>query len=72
MRFEVPMKNLEHPNTAPDDFSDLTLRIQRAMRQCGRDVLIRHKREGFPIVSWKDGKVLLIAPEEIVIPPAEK
>ena len=65
------MKNVETPVPAPDDYSDLRLQVQRAMRQCGRDVLIRHKREGFPIVSWKDGKVLLIPPEGIIIPPAE-
>ena len=65
------MKDLETPTTTRDEFAELTARTQRAMRQCGRDILIRHKREGFPIVSWRDGKVLLIQPEDIVIPPAE-
>lgn len=65
------MKNLEPAAPSNDEFADLSLRVQHALRKCGRDVLIRHKREGRPIVSWKDEKVVLIPPEEIVIPPAE-
>ena len=43
----------------------------RAMRQAGRDAAIRHKRERVPMVSLKDAKVVLIAPDQIIIPPAE-
>jgi hypothetical protein len=27
-----------------------------------------HKRLGNPIATWKDGKVVIVPPEEIVIP----
>ena len=65
------MKSLEVPDSAIESFDVLTKRVQKAMRACGRDVLIRHKREGFPVVSWENGKVVLIPPEQIVIPPPE-
>ena len=52
--------------------SDLEPKITKAMKQAGRDTLIRHKREGLPIVSWENGKVVLIPPDKIVIPPAEE
>lgn len=50
----------------------LIRRTERAMRQCGRDVLIRHKRDGFPVVGFEDGKVVITQPEDIVIPPEEE
>ena len=50
---------------------DLEPKITKAMQRAGREALIRHKREGHPIVSWENGKVVLIRPEDIVIPPAE-
>ena len=70
-RFWQTMKDLEAPFDGGDEFEMEDAEIERAMRQAGRDAAIRHKREGTPIVSWEDGKVVSIAPEQIVIPPAE-
>ena len=41
--------------------------VEEAGRKAVRDAKILHKRLGFPIVVWKDGKVVEIPPEEIVI-----
>ena len=38
-----------------------------AIREAGRDALRMHKRMGLPIVSWQDGRVVLIPPEQIVL-----
>lgn len=46
-------------------------RMDRAMRRAARDAAIRHKQAGVPLVVWRDGKVVEIPPEEIVIPPEE-
>jgi hypothetical protein len=43
--------------------------IDRAMARAHRQALLEHKLLGFPIVAWRDGKVVEIPPEEIVIPP---
>lgn len=51
--------------------NDMVERITRALKAAGRDALIRHKREGLPVVAWRDGKVVKIPPEQIVIPPEE-
>ena len=45
--------------------------IQRALRESWIKTLVRHKRLGNPIVVWRDGKVVWIPAEEIVIPDAE-
>jgi hypothetical protein len=46
--------------------------IQRAQRQSWIQMLDRHKRLGNPIVVWRDGKVVWIPAEEIVIPDTER
>ena len=46
-------------------------RVDRALWQGVRDALIRHKQAGVPIAVSRDGKVVLIPPEEIEIPDLE-
>ncbi|MDX2199913.1 MAG: hypothetical protein SF069_13195 [Phycisphaerae bacterium] len=41
--------------------------MERAFRAAWRDVCIRHKSGGVPIVVVRDGVVVHIPPEEIVI-----
>jgi hypothetical protein len=43
--------------------------IERILQAGVRQALFIHKRLGNPIAAWKDGKVVIIPPEEIVIPP---
>ena len=45
--------------------------IEKALRQGTRAALIRHKREGVPVVVSRDGKMVKLPAEQIVIPPAE-
>jgi hypothetical protein len=47
----------------------MTRRITRALHAAGRDALRRHKLEGRPIVVYREGKVVHIPADEIVIPP---
>ncbi|HEX5106683.1 MAG TPA: hypothetical protein VFV87_22840 [Pirellulaceae bacterium] len=50
-----------------------TDRVMQAVRQAGRDARLRHKQLGVPLVVWRDGQVVEIPPEEIVVdPPTEK
>jgi hypothetical protein len=46
-------------------------KIDAAIRKAARNALIAHKREGFPVPVWKDGQIVWIPPEEIVIPDEE-
>lgn len=41
--------------------------MERAFRAAWRDVCVRHKSAGVPIVVVRDGVVVRIPPEEIVI-----
>jgi hypothetical protein len=41
--------------------------IDRALERAARTAAIEHKREGQPLVIWRDGKVVLVPPEEIEI-----
>lgn len=65
------MINPENPSSTDEDFVEMNRQIDKALRQCGRDVLIRHKRDGFPIASSDGERIVITAPEDIVIPPAE-
>ncbi len=44
-----------------------TDRIMDALRQAAREAHQRHKALGHPIVIWRDGKVVLVPPEEIEV-----
>jgi hypothetical protein len=46
-----------------------TERVTDAVRQAGREARLRHKQLGVPLVVWRDGQVVLIPPEEIVVDP---
>lgn len=41
--------------------------IDAAVNAAIRDALLDHKRAGNPIASWKDGKVVWIAAEDIPV-----
>jgi len=44
-------------------------RIQEALRLARQDAMRLHKRMGYPIAVWKDGRVVWIPPEEIRVDP---
>lgn len=46
-------------------------KVTRAISLGARDALIKHKALGVPIASWQDGQVVLVSPEDIVIPEVE-
>jgi len=39
--------------------------MERAMAQAVQDAMIRHKRLGQSVFTWRDGRVVEIPPEEI-------
>ena len=41
--------------------------VNEAMREAVRHALVTHKRAGKAIASWRDGKVVIIPAEEIVV-----
>ena len=41
--------------------------IDRALSAAVQDALWRHKQLGNPVAVWRDGKVVLIPPEEIEV-----
>src|ERR1700726_54377 len=42
--------------------------IDRALAQGVREALRMHKRMGNPVAAWRDGKVVWIQPEDIIVP----
>lgn len=46
----------------------LAERIDYGVRRGAARALARHKKNGVPIAVWKDGKVVQIQPQDIVIP----
>jgi hypothetical protein len=45
--------------------------IDLGMRRGAALALAKHKRDGIPIAVMKDGKVIRIPPEDIVVPEVE-
>lgn len=41
--------------------------IEQALRRAVRHALLMHKRAGNPVAGWRDGKVVIIPPEEIEV-----
>ena len=56
-------------NTDNPSFVDFGKDVERALQRAVRHALLMHKRIGNPIAIWRDGRVVIIPPEEIVIPP---
>lgn len=46
-------------------------RIERALRAAVRDALLRHKRDGDPVAVWREGRVVWLHADEIVVPQDE-
>jgi hypothetical protein len=45
--------------------------IRKALRQTWINVLTHHKKLGYPVISWSNGKIVEIPPDEIVIPNSD-
>lgn len=43
--------------------------VERILQRAVNHALLMHKLIGNPIAAWRDGKVVIIPPEEIIIPP---
>ena len=41
--------------------------IESAMREAVRDAVIMHKRMGLPMVVWRDGQVVWVPADELVV-----
>jgi len=50
-------------------FAEHAVEIGEVLQRAVNHALLMHKRLGNPIASWKDGEVVIIPPEDIVIPP---
>lgn len=51
-----------------DEIFEEGVEIDKALKRGVRKALILHKKLGFPIVVEKNGKIVWIKPEDIVIP----
>ena len=61
----------DSPSDSPKDIARLFREgtaIDEAMSAAVREAVLRHKQLGLPLVVWRDGKTVLIPPEEIEIP----
>lgn len=59
----------EHITFSRINFAEQAEAIERILQAAVRETLSMHKRLGHPIAVWKDGKVVIVPPEEIVVSP---
>jgi hypothetical protein len=63
MNEKTPTKaELEAESAADEELQD---RIVEAAGRAVEDAIRDHKRAGNPIAEWRDGRVVLVPPEEI-------
>ncbi len=43
--------------------------VEKILRRAVNHALLRHKSLGNSIATWRDGKVVIVPPDEIVIAP---
>lgn len=56
-----------------DDYvSKHAVEIGQTLKQAVNAALLRHRQLGNSVAVWKDGKVVIIPPQEIVIPDDPK
>lgn len=60
----------EHVTFSRINFAEQAEAIERILQAAVRETLSMHKRLGHSIAVWKDGKVVIVPPEEIVISPS--
>jgi hypothetical protein len=46
----------------------LRVKAEMALKEAVAEAIAEHKRRGRPIVVWRNGKVVLVPPDEIVVP----
>ena len=44
-----------------------TLAIEGAMREAVNDAVIAHKRLGLPMVEWRDGQIVWVPADQLVV-----
>ncbi len=60
-----------HPEVDIDAICREGTEIDEAVERAGRQARLKHKQMGVPIVIWRDGQIVEIPPEEIVVDPPE-
>ena len=58
-----------NPVLTDDYFAEHAKDIEKVLRRAVNHALLQHKRLGNSIAVWKDGAVVIVPPEEIVIRP---
>jgi hypothetical protein len=38
---------------------------EAALQKAGQEAVLEHARSGFPVATWKDGKVVWLQPDEV-------
>lgn len=56
----------KHRDKITEAFADPE-KITQALAQGVRDALLKHKQAGNPVVVWREGKAVWIAPEDILV-----
>jgi hypothetical protein len=61
---------MKHETPTKESLKDIPMdiRAEMALKEAVADAIAEHKRMGRSIVVWRDGKVVKIPPEEIVVP----
>ena len=60
---------IAHRQPTPEELRQEAEPLTAAARESVREALTFHKKLGNSIVVWRDGRVVIVPPEEIVVDP---
>ena len=63
------MRDSQKATLTNNYFAEHAIEIGEVLQLAVREALLMHKRIGNSVAIWKDGRVVIIPPEEIVVPP---
>ena len=63
------MKRVERPQPPPAERVEDLPRILAALNSAVQEALARHKRAGQSVAIWRDGRVVVVPPDEIPVAP---
>jgi len=47
-------------------------RIERAFRRAFRNAVLEHRRDGFPMIFWENGRIVHVPADQVSLPEVEE
>jgi hypothetical protein len=63
---------IEVPAKSVDEALKDEKRIERAFRRAFRNAVLEHRRDGFPMIFWENGRIVHVPADQVSLPEVEE